>query len=133
MIKVNSFLQRELLNRSFNWIIKLFTKENGTNSKIYVMVEEFRYGPMEADLMATGKMEWLMEKAVLFMYKVMFTRATGLKIKLKVMVFTKLTKEANTKEIGTTMHKMEKVLKNGLMEAYTKATIKMDLNTVKER
>ena len=112
--------------------MELFTKENGTNSKTCVMVEESKYGPMEAALTAIGKMEWLMEKDDLFMCKVMFMRATGQKIKLKGMVFTKLTKEANTREIGTTMHKMEKVLRNGLMVASMRVTIKMGLNTVKE-
>jgi hypothetical protein len=84
-----------------------------------------KYGLMVLGMMAIGKMEWPMATDDWFMCLVMSMRATGLKIKLKGMVFIKLIREADTKDIGRMTNKMEWVLKNGQMAVFTKATTKM--------
>lgn len=57
------------------------------------------------------------------MQKEIYMRVNGMKIKLMVMVFNRITKAVVTKETGKTINKMEKVLKSGLMAPYMKANI----------
>lgn len=86
------------------------------------MVEEFKFGLMDLDMMGSGEMEWPMATEDSFMLKVMFMRESGLKIKLMGMVFTLTLTAVGTKDSGSRINNMVLVLNSGLMEPSTKVS-----------
>ena len=98
-------------------------KANGMIKKDLETAEVFRSGKMDQDMTDSGRMVWHMEWVVLYTLKATFMRVNGLKIKLMVMEYNKITKVAVMKETGITINKMEKELKNGQMVQCTKASI----------
>lgn len=90
------------------------------------MDEVCRSGKMDQGMMDSGKMAWHMDWVDQYTLKAIYTRVNGLKIRLMVTASNKTLKEADTKETGKMINKMEKELKNGLMVLYMKANIKME-------
>lgn len=101
----------------------LSIKVNGMIKKVLETAEVFKSGKMDQGMTDSGRMVWHMEWVVLFTQKATFMRVNGLKIKLMVMEYNKITKVAVTKETGITINKMEKELKNGQMVQCMKASI----------
>lgn len=100
----------------------LFTKVSGSSMKTRKMVEEFKSGLMDLDMMASGEMEWPMATEDSSMLKVMFTRESGLKIKLMAMEFILTLTAAGTKDSGSRINSMDSVLNSGLTEPSTRVS-----------
>lgn len=86
--------------------MELFTRVNGCKVKMLEMVEVSKSGPMALGTMVFGKTVWQMVEAVLSMLMVMFTKASGLKIKLMDMEFNKIITEVDTRVSGKTINNM---------------------------
>ena len=92
-----------------------FIKVNGCYLKTKKMVVVYKSGQTVLVMMVFGEMAWQMDMAVLFMQKVMFMRANGLKIKLMVMVCTRILMEADMKDNGFKINSMAMESNNGQM------------------
>ena len=88
--------------------------------------EEFRYGPMDQDMMDSGRMEWLMVEVDLFMLMEMFMKVNGSKIKLMDMEYNKIITEVVTKASGKTTNNTVTASKSGQMAAPTKVNTKKE-------
>ena len=82
------------------------------------MAMELIYGWMVISMMAIGKIIRHTDMANFILIMVPFILATGLKIRLKVMVFIKIVKDIHIKDHGSEIGKM----------AMEKKLFKMDLN-----
>lgn len=91
-----------------------------------VTVKVFKSGKMGAGMKATGKTIWLILKVVSFTLMVTIIKEIGLMTKLRGMVLLSIIKELSILVIGITTNKMEKVLKNGLMVLFFKASSSKD-------
>ena len=88
--------------------------------------EEFRYGPMDQDMMDSGRMEWLMVEVDLFMLMEMFMKVNGSKIKLMDMEYNKIITEVVTKASGKTTNNTVTASKSGQTAAPTKVNTKKE-------
>ena len=79
------------------------------------MEEGYRYGQMGQGMMVFGKMGWLMVEAGWSMKMGMYTKESGLMIKLMDMAYNKIIMEADMKGAGKTINNMVMELRNGLM------------------
>jgi hypothetical protein len=86
------------------------------------MVEEFRFGQMEAGMTASGETEWPTAMEGLFMLKEMSTRESGPMTKLMVLAFTPISTEAGTRGSGISTNSMDLESSNGQMVPSTRVT-----------
>ena len=93
-----------------------FIRVNGLLMRIKRMAVEFKFGPMDPDMMASGEMEWPMGTEDLFMLKVMCMKESGQKTKLMAMEFTLILMEVDMKANGFRINNTDSVSSNGLTE-----------------
>lgn len=84
-------------------------KVSGMLRPIQRMVVVSRFGLMVLGMMASGKMEWPMVGADLFMLRVMYMRASGLKIRLMAKEFTLISMVHVMKAFGIKISNMASV------------------------
>ena len=102
----------------------LFIKGSGLKEKIMLeMVGEFRYGQMDPDMMAFGKMEWLTEEVDSYTQMAMYIPVSGRKTRLMGLEYSKIIMEVDTKAIGLMINNMVKALRLGLTDQLMKASI----------
>lgn len=102
----------------------LFIRESGLKEKIMSeMAVAFRYGQMDPDMMAFGKMEWLTEEVDSYTQMAMYIRVNGRKTRLMGLEYSKIIMEVDTKAIGWMISNMVKVLRLGLTDLLMKVSI----------
>jgi hypothetical protein len=111
---------KELLDQSKNLRMVLTIKVSGTASPTKNTVVVFRSGQMVQGTTASGRMEWPMVGADLFMLKVMFMKVSGQKIRPTVKEFTLISMDLVTKDFGTKISNTALVLSSGLMVLNTR-------------
>lgn len=109
-------VNKELLDQSKNLKMVLTIKVNGTSRPILKTAVVSRSGLMVPGTTASGKMEWPMVGADLFMPKVMFMKGNGQKIKPMVKEFILTSMALAMKVFGIKISSTGSALSNGLME-----------------
>mgnify|MGYP006891261739 CR=1 FL=1 len=112
--------RRERLDQYASLKMGQSTKVNGLSTKIKKTEEVCKYGPMEADTMDSGEMEWPMDKADSYTQREMSTKENGQTIKQMVLVCTPISMEADMKGNGTKTSSMALESNNGQMVPSTK-------------
>lgn len=103
-----------------------YTRVNGISVQIKRMEEAYKYGLMDPDMMAFGKMMLLKVMEDLYMLREMSMRASGKMTKLMATVYTLTITEIDMLETGKKINNMEKESKYGQMIHSTMAYIKME-------
>jgi len=92
------------------------------------MEKACKYGKMDRNMRATGKMTWLMGKEDSFILTVMFMKASGLTIRLTEREYIFIWTELNITETGERINNTGLELRPGLMGLSMKATMNMEKN-----
>ena len=87
------------------------------------MVEVYKSGKMDLDMMDFGVKEWLMEEEDWYMLMEMFIQENGRMIRLTDLEFNKIIMAVDMKEIGLMISNMEMEQKLGLMVQHMSANI----------
>lgn len=85
---------------------------------------EFRFGQMVPNMLAIGKIIWLMEKVYFTMLMEIYMRECGLMTKLMVLEYIFIQTEQDMKVIGQKMPKTGKERRSGLMALFLKGLTK---------
>lgn len=87
------------------------------------MVEVYKSGKMDLDMMDFGVKEWLMEEEDWYMLTEMFIQENGRMIRLTDLEFNKIIMAVDMKEIGLMISNTEMEQKPGLMVQHMSANI----------
>jgi hypothetical protein len=102
-------VRREKSNQYAFLKMELSTKESGLWTRTKRTAAEFKFGPMDPGMTASGETVWLMAMADLSTLKEMSMRESGLRIKQMDMESTLTSMEVGTRANGFRISSMDSV------------------------